>query len=151
MLLRVSIQKNSLRFMVSSAILLLLMSPALGTRSCCEGEAWLAWSTREQNNYVLGYMLGYSRGFVEGCNAAAPSMATTNATGLENDPLRNCRHKVPDFSAGSERFVQSITEFYRRYPSDREIYITEVIDTLASGLSIEQIHAHKFSGHDAPE
>jgi hypothetical protein len=45
---------------------------------------------------------------------------------------------------GSDYFIKEMTEFYKQYPQDRNLYLDEVLEQLAKGLTIEQIHNYPF-------
>jgi len=68
----------------------------------------------------------------------------------ENDPVNQCRHQGPDFSKNTDYFVKTITDFYKRYPEDREIDIGEVLEQLGRGLTLEEVHNHPFPRHQGP-
>jgi hypothetical protein len=134
-----------------AAILILSLSTNLfATRVCCEGEKWLGWSNEMRQAYVFAYVSAYSKGFAAGCAEGTRNIKVPKGGGLENDPTRKCRQKTPDFSRGTDYFVRSITDFYKRYPSDRDIYIDELIDCFADGLSVDDAHRHHFPSRDKP-
>lgn len=128
-----------------------LSAPLLGTRVCCEGEQWLHWTDEVRQTYVLAFSLGYSKGYVQGCDVGTQSITTNSKLGLENGPTRNCRHKRMDFSKGTDYFVKSITDFYSRFPADRDIYVEEIIQCFAVGLSVEETHKQHFPSRDKPQ
>jgi len=56
-----------------------------------------------------------------------------------------------DGVVNTERVAKSITDFYKRYPEDRDVSIREVIEQLRKGLTLEQIHTYPFWRHQAPK
>jgi hypothetical protein len=63
-----------------------------------------------------------------------------------------CLHPNPQgLEVDTSQTVKSITDFYTRYPEDRDIYIREVIEQLRKGLTLEQIHNYPFWRHQAPK
>jgi hypothetical protein len=138
---------------LATAILLAvcLSTPLFGTRVCCEGEQWLRWTNDVRQTYVLAFSLGYSKGYVQGCDVGTRDVTAGSKPGLENDPTRNCRQKGLDFSRGTDYFVKSITDFYTRFPSDRDIYVEELIQCFARGLSVEEAHRQHFPSRDKPQ
>ncbi len=99
---------------------------------------------------MFGYVVGYSTGRWDGC-AEVDKYSTRQANPAdENDPTRQCRHEGPDFSKNTDYFVKAITDFYNRYPEDREIDIGEVLEQLGRGLTLEEVHNHPFPRHQAP-
>ena len=129
-------------------LLLCLSAPLFGERVCCEGEQWLRWSDDIRQTYVLAFTLGYSKGYVQGCDLGTRGMPPDSKPGIGNDPRQHCLHTGLDFSKGTDFFVKSITEFYERFPTDRDIYVEELIQCFASGLSVEEAHHHKFPSRD---
>jgi hypothetical protein len=55
---------------------------------------------------------------------------------------------VRGFTGGFERgcLTRAVTSFYVRYPSDRYLYIRDVIDALGRGMTAEDIHKHASPG-----
>jgi hypothetical protein len=57
---------------------------------------------------------------------------------------------MPDFSRGSEYFAQQVTDFYTKYPENRILLMTEVLEALGDGKSIEDLHQHPPLPADTP-
>ena len=142
------VSKRVLRWSIVILLCLCTSTPLLGTRTCCEGEQWLRWTDEVRQTYVLAFVLGYSKGYVKGCDIGGRNLATDSKPGLENDPTRNCRHEGLDFSKGTNYFVRLITDFYTRFPSDRDVYVEELIQCFAGGLSVEEAHKQHFPSRD---
>lgn len=102
--------------------------PLLGQRAWHQGDTWLKWSQAARESYVLG--------FLEGSTADHEQ-----SRGQSSDPQI--------LEVNTSQMVKSITDFYRRYPEDRDIYIREVIEQLRKGLTLEQIHNYPFWRHQA--
>jgi hypothetical protein len=104
--------------------------PLMGQRAWLQGDMWLKWSHDARESYVLGYF--------EGSTADHTQSHEQNSSPqvLEVD---------------TAQMVKSITDFYTRYPEDRDIYIREVIEQLRKGLTLEQIHNYPFWRHQAPK
>jgi len=133
------------------AVWLLAVGQLSGQRVCCEGDWWLKWGPKARETFVFGYTLGYSKGHQDGCQQGTKDWPAPIKPGIENDPERHCLNQEIDFSRGSDYFVKAVTEFYKRYPEDRDIYPNEVLEQLGRGLTIEQIHAYPFWRHQAPK
>ena len=116
-------------------------------RACCQGDWWLRWNHDSRETYVYGYTLGFSKGHLDGCEQAVKMFAAAPGTPGDKSPLQKCISSEPDFSKGSDYFVRSVTEFYERYPEDRDLYLNELIDHFAAGQSLEQIHKYPFWRH----
>jgi hypothetical protein len=133
---------------VGLTLLMLADRPTAGQRVCCQGQDWwLAWSQDAREKYVWGYTTGYSHAYDNACRnigtAAAPRTPGVNEALVADQ----CRQGQLDFSKGSEYLVESVTNFYKRYPGDRDLYIDEVLEQLGKGQTIEQIHEHPFWRH----
>jgi hypothetical protein len=115
------------------AVWMLAASPLSAQRVCCQGDLWLKWNHSVRESYVWGYTEGYTKGNMDGCKQG------------------QCSQQQVDFSKGSDYLVRSITDFYTRYPKDRDIYIDEILDLLGKGLTLEEIHHHPFWRHKLPE
>lgn len=128
---------------------LFVMVPAtlVGQRVCCEGDMWLKWNDTHRKAFVDGYAEGYLDGFREGCQKDTADLRQEIKPGTDAKPQISCVNEGPDFSKGGLYLVKAVTDFYKRYPSDRDIYITEVLEQLGKGLTIEQIHNHPFMRH----
>ncbi|MGO9639847.1 MAG: hypothetical protein ACLP1Y_00885 [Candidatus Acidiferrales bacterium] len=105
-----------------------------------EGEVWLKMSTETRQVYASAYVLGFSAGFGRGCEEGTKGVSQTTP-GIENEPLRKCFQKGLDFPE-TNSMANSVTDFYMRYPSDRYLYITDVMEALGRGMTLEEIHKH---------
>jgi hypothetical protein len=121
-----------------------------GQRNWHQGDTWLEWKHNARESYVFGYIVGYSTGRWDGCGEGAKDSAREANPGDESDRTHRCRHQGPDFSKNMDYFVKTITDFYERYPEDREIDIGEVFEQLGNGLTLEQIHSHPFPRRNPP-
>ena len=139
-------------FRTSSIILsltLLITLSMSGQRECCQANLWLKWTHDEREGYVSGYSIGYSAGYGSGCEQGTKDWPITVKGNVEDFPLNKCISKQPDFSKGSEFLIRAVTDFYNAYPSDRDIYINEILDQLGRGLTPQEIHNHQFPRHQA--
>ena len=114
-------------------------SLVLGATACCEGTWWLKASRDIRNGYVSGFTQGLTYGFGEGCLAGTKGVQASEP-GLDADPLRRCLAKGYAFSQPTDQYVKLITDFYRRYPGDRDMPIFQVLVRLLQGLGLEEIH-----------
>jgi hypothetical protein len=105
--------------------------PSFGQRGWRQGEMWLKWRHDARSAYVLGYAFGFTTNHGAACNQ--------DSKGL-----------VPDV-INTEHFVKLVTDFYTRYPEDRNLDISEVIEQLWKGLTIEEVHNHPFERHNPPK
>jgi hypothetical protein len=103
--------------------------PTHAQRDWHQGDMWLKWKESARQSYVFGYFNGYSSRHGESCEPTHPEGQKEINTAV---------------------VAKKITDYYRRYPEDREIYISEVIEQLGNGLTVEQIHNYPFPKHKAP-
>ena len=128
-------------YFIAMAVWMIAANPLFAQRVCCQGDLWLKWSQAARTSYVWGYTEGFTKGQRDGCQSIQDS----------KDRIQTkCPKEEPDFSRGSDSLVSSVTEFYTRYPKDRDIYIDEILDLLGKGLSLDQIHSHPFWRHTTP-
>jgi|BogFormECP03_OM2_1039629.scaffolds.fasta_scaffold05784_2 hypothetical protein len=113
------------------------------------GNAWLKWNHSEREKFVWGYTTAYSKGYGSACRQIALEWTGPVQPGYENAPLNKCLKGQLDFSKGSDTLIKSITDFYKRYPDDKDVSIEEILDLLGKGLSVEEVHNHPFEGHSS--
>jgi hypothetical protein len=85
-------------------------------------------------------MEGYESGFSRGCEALADQLPQRSYTDLKDFPVNKCMAKNLDFKGID--MAKDVTAFYRRYPENRDLFIQEILEELAKGRSIEEIHNH---------
>lgn len=119
-------------FLVSFIVLslwILAAIPLSGQRGWHQGDTWLKWKHDARETYLLGYFEG--------------ATADHGQSGEQNSVPQSLK-------VNTAQMAQSITDFYTRYPEDRDIYIPEVIEQLRKGLTLEQIHDHPFPRRNPP-
>ncbi len=124
-----------------------LGGPLAAQRVCCQGDWWLGWSHDAREKYVLGYITAYTQAYGAACRKMDLEWPGPVKQGYENAPLNKCLAGQPDFSKGTDYFVNATTDFYTRYPHDRDIYPSEVLEQLGKGLSLQQIDKYPFMRH----
>jgi hypothetical protein len=123
--------------------LVLSVSSLLWTqRRCCEGDSWLGWTEEQRNDYVKAYIFGRTKGYSDACFKLVKYWPAPVVLSEDNNPLASCFKGMPDFAKGTEYFAKKITEFYRTYPENRILLITEILEPLAKGTSIQDVHQH---------
>jgi hypothetical protein len=137
---------TSRRFQI--ILLVALALPLSAQRLCCQGDWWLKWSQSTREAYVFAYSLGYSEGHADGCNQTTKHLPAAIRTEYGDAARNKCTDEGLDFTKGSEYFANNITQFYKQYPKDKDIYIEEVLKLLAKGLTIEEIHNYPFPRHE---
>jgi len=134
-------------FLSVMTLALLAARVAPGQRVCCEGDTWLKWSIEARKTYVWGFSSAYASGYENACRKMDKLWTGPVGPGLENDPLKECLSGEIGLSKSADYYADAVTDFYTRYPGDRDISIEEVVEQLAKGLTIEQVHAYPFWRH----
>lgn len=126
------------------AFLLILSFPrsSRAQRYCCEGDTWIKWTEDHREDYVRGYILGRAEGYSDACYKEAKYLPLPIVPGDEKNPIGRCLKEMPDFSRGPEHFAKQVTELYTLHPQDRILLITEVLEALGSGKSVQDIYEH---------
>lgn len=109
------------------------------------GDAWLRMKPGERVYFIEGYRRGSSAGHVDACDLFSEPIKrqlppVSTPSGILLDP---CQGRTRNWSKGTEELVRQIDDFYVRFPGDRGVHVTNLIQNLSdqSGLTIEQIHA----------
>jgi hypothetical protein len=94
---------------------------------------------------VDGYIEGLLRGFGRGCLTGTKGVQPAEP-GPDADPFHKCLQGNFSFSRTSGEYAKLITEFYEKYPDDRDMRVPEVLIKLSQGLTLEQVHNQR-NGH----
>ena len=110
-----------------------------------QAELWLSWSSDAKEEYVWGYLSGFIEGKRVACSFYTDAVApyTPNRpVPPEELPRQACLLALRDFVKPSKEYVDTITNYYRKYPNDREAGMSRILLESATppGLTIEQIH-----------
>jgi len=112
-------------------------APAIST----EGGRWLEWGMEAKYEYVQGYVTAYQRGFYEACGVSAGS----DSQSARSDELSvdQCRQKTPRYSKNLSDYADEITQYYRKYPDDLNVALSELLEAFSDSrhLTLEQTHA----------
>ncbi len=119
--------------------LTLVTETASASRGRAEGEEWLRWAEDVRIEYVSSYLAAFSHGFHFACKAMQDA-ATTSKSG--EPPMEVCMRNLPRYSKTLDLYAARITQFYRRYPSDRFATVQEIMDYMSDSrdLNVQQIH-----------
>lgn len=129
---------------IALSLFVWVSNPTGGARVGREGELWLKMSVEVRETYATAYVRGFTGGFERGCDEGTKAVRPP-LPGPENDPLHKCLQQGLQFS-DTESLTRAVTSFYVRYPSDRYLYIRDVIDALGRGMTAEDIHKHASPG-----
>jgi len=130
--------------------LILLPTTVVGQRACCEGNWWLKWNKDQRESYVWGFMTGFSHAYLEGCRVALKALPPGTSPEIAETAMNQCYRTQADFSSGTTHWAQEVTDFYNKYPRDRDVYISEVLEQLRNGSTLDQIHKYPFMRRGAP-
>jgi len=107
---------------------------------------WLSWSAEARENYVWGYLSGFLEGKRAGCSFYADKIlryTPHEPVPPEQLPRQACLSALPDFTeAYFQKYVETITNYYEKYPNDRQAGMSRILLESASppGVTIDQIH-----------
>jgi hypothetical protein len=122
-------------------------TPTLCQRACCEGDEWLKMSKDARESYVIAYVLGYAKGHADGCEQAFTHEPRSDDRD-ENE--HRCKRQDLDFSKGSDFLTGAVTDFYKRFPDSRDLYIYEILNALGKNLTLDEIRKYPFLRHKVP-
>jgi len=148
-----STQKSNAIFAITAFVISLIFCPfssLSAQRLCCEGDVWLRWTEDHREDYVKGYILGRAAGYSDACYRMAKYWPAPITLGDKKNPLSKCLKEMPDFSRGPEYFAQQVTDFCTKYPENRILLTTEVLEALGDGKSIQDLHQHPPFPADTP-
>ena len=116
-------------------------------------EDWLSSSADEKYGYVRGYLIGFQGGKGLACSFYDGKIAAYlphQPLPPEKLPQQVCMTSLPYLvETHNNAYVSTITNYYTKYPNDREAEIPNILDEMATppGLTdIDQIHA-KLDGN----
>lgn len=138
-------QKSNAVFAMTAFVISLIfcpISPLSAQRLCCEGDDWLRWTDDHREDYVRGYILGRAEGYTDACYRMEKHWPTPITLSDKNNPLSKCLKEMPDFSRGPAYFARQVTDLYTKYPENRILLTTEVLEELGKGKTIQDIHQH---------
>jgi hypothetical protein len=108
-------------------------------------ELWLSWSNDAREKYVWGFFDGFQDGKRAGCSYYADKITPYmphESLPPEKLPRSACFNELPSFPQQSKAYVDAVTSYYKKYPTDRQAGMRQILLQLASppGLTIDQIH-----------
>jgi len=108
-------------------------------------ELWLSWSPDIRAEYVGGYVEGFIEGERAGCSFYADKITPympKQPMPPEKLPRLACLGALPEFVKPTKEYVDAITNYYTKYPNDRQAGMSRILLESATppGLAIGQIH-----------
>ena len=109
-------------------------------------QLWLSWSSDAREEYVWGYLSSFVEGKRGRCSFYADKIlpyTPHKPVPPEELPRQACLNALPDFAKPSKEYVDAITNYYTKYPNDRQAGMSRILLESASppGLTIDEIHA----------
>lgn len=116
-----------------------------GSEPQTPAELWLSWSPEARAEYVQGYLSGFLEGKRAACSFYEEKVAAAPQKPVPPDklPRQACLAAQPDFKEPYfQTYVDAITNYYTKYPHDRQAGIPRILLELASppSLTVDQIH-----------
>jgi hypothetical protein len=105
-----------------------------------EGDDWLKWDRTTRLTYLGAYVLGIQKGFQDGCNAGISAVSPHIKYADDVEATKRCWKTFPITDHDSKDFVDPITAFYRKYPQQRSVSISQILLRLYAGEDLTQIH-----------
>ncbi len=116
-------------------------------------EDWTSLSADAKRSYVQGYLSGFQGGKRKGCSFYLEKLSAHPPHKLslpEKLPQQVCITSLPYLVEMHENaYVDTITNYYTKYPRDREAEVSNILDVMATppGVTdIDQIHAKVTGG-----
>ena len=106
------------------------------SRSYSPGKVWLEWTSAERMGFVKGFIVGHSEGYQSACRVAEANNVVSKKTDSEFDPCLQKRHL---FRREPPSYEQFVTDFYNRYPMDRDVPL-RILLLQADEKSPEEVH-----------
>jgi len=117
------------------------------------GQSWLSLSAEEKYGYVRGYLTGLQGGKRLACSFYGGKIAAYlphKPMPSEKLPQQVCMTSLPYLVETHDSvYVDTITDYYTKYPHDREADVSDILDAMATPpgfTDIDQIHA-KLGGN----
>jgi hypothetical protein len=126
-------------------LLVCMLLPAYGqagplrfpeSRSYFPGKVWLGWSSAERTGFVRGFIIGHGDGYQSGCRAAETNGTAPKTAENEFDTCLQQRHLFRKEAPFYEHFI---TDFYDRYPMDRDVPV-RVLLLQADQKTPQEVH-----------
>jgi len=144
MLIRLVKPFSILSFGVVIGVLLVAPQPSIGKRIYNMGDQWLQWNNTQRQIFVGGYVSGYADGLDRGCEEGSKDSSS------QPERLRKCEDQTNYLSKDSQYYVESVTEFYMKYPKDHVVSPEEILGQFGRGLTLEQINHYPFLRRTKP-
>jgi hypothetical protein len=105
-----------------------------GPSDGAQGNLWMSWSIDYRLGYVQGLLEGNYWGYLSGCTEARSAPATPSLGD-------KCLMQAPAVHLRSEEYAALVTEFYSKYPEDRELPMRHLLLMLLKpGMNVDGVH-----------
>lgn len=106
-----------------------------GPGDVAQGDLWMRWSTDRRLGFVQGFLEGSRSAYVLACGNAeslAPSVPNLNS---------DCLAQFPPAPLKASEYVRLVTDFYSKYPRDRQLTIRRLIIKLSEpDMTVVGVH-----------
>jgi hypothetical protein len=119
------------------------------SRTTFQGEVWLTWDLPVRGWFVEAAIAGYKSGYDEGCKDAMADEKGMQV-GDRKKPEADACPNGGRFRNEALRYSQQMTDFYTRYPEDRDLPVAYLIQMLIGPKpkTLDEIHTWVSSiGH----
>jgi hypothetical protein len=113
------------------------------SRTILEGEVWLTWNIPVQASFAEAALAGYRVGYDEGCEDATANQKGTRA-GDRKKPKGDACPNGGRFRNEALRYSQQMTDFYTRYPEDRDLPLAYLIHMLMGRKPKTLLEIHQW-------
>jgi hypothetical protein len=86
----------------------------------------------------MAYVEAYYDGYANGCQEGTRLVPGT-AQPYDESPFNKCIDRKLDLTKGTD-LVKDVTEFYREYPENRNLFVREILQEIGKGRSLWDIH-----------
>jgi hypothetical protein len=105
------------------------------SRSFSPGKLWLEWKQAERTGFVRGFIVGHGNGYDSGCITAS---SDSKDSCPEADSV-TCVQKQHLFRKDVPFYEKFVTDFYSRYPEDRDVPM-RILILQADDKSPDEVH-----------
>jgi len=113
------------------------------SRTTLQGEYWLTLASPVQAWLVQAALAGYRVGYDEGCEDATANQKGTRA-GDRKKPKGDACPNGGRFRNEALRYSQQMTDFYTRYPEDRDLPLAYLIHMLMGRKPKTLLEIHQW-------
>lgn len=142
-----SVLRYGFAFFLAVIVIVAWHKSVNAARDGSEGDQWMKWDNNVRQVYVGAYVQGAMSGFTRGCDQGVSAARPKTSGDAVLKYMSECLSHSLISERDSIKMVDTITEFYTRYPDQRVLNISDILLNLHAGSSIEQIHRRLAGTH----